>query len=38
MAGRKVLALAGLAAPKGFVTTAERLGADVVELAEFPDH
>ncbi len=38
LAGRKVLALAGLAAPKGFVTTAARLGAEVVELAEFPDH
>src|SRR3990170_1007287 len=36
--GRKVLALAGLAAPRGLVTTAEGLGAEVAGLAEFPDH
>jgi len=36
--GRKVLMLAGLAAPAGFVATAEGLGAEVVGLAEFPDH
>lgn len=38
VAGRKVLALAGLAAPGGFVATAERLGAVVAELMDFPDH
>lgn len=36
--GRKVLMLAGLAAPGGFVATAESLGAEVAGLAEFPDH
>src|SRR5574342_98337 len=36
--GRKVFMLAGLAAPAGFVATAESLGADVTGLAEFPDH
>ena len=36
--GRKVLLLAGLAAPGGFVTTAEGLGAEVAGLAQFPDH
>jgi tetraacyldisaccharide 4'-kinase len=36
--GRKVLMLAGLAAPGGFVATAEGLGAKVAGLAEFPDH
>ena len=36
--GRKVLMLAGLAAPGGFVATAEGLGAEVAGLAEFPDH
>jgi tetraacyldisaccharide 4'-kinase len=36
--GRKVLALAGLAAPRAFVATAEGLGAEVAGLAEFPDH
>ena len=30
--------LAGLAAPGGFVATAEGLGAEVAGLAEFPDH
>jgi tetraacyldisaccharide 4'-kinase len=38
LCGRKVLALAGLAAPRGFVATAEGLGAEVAGLAEFPDH
>jgi tetraacyldisaccharide 4'-kinase len=38
LGGRKVLALAGLAAPRGFVATAEGLGAEVAGLAEFPDH
>jgi tetraacyldisaccharide 4'-kinase len=38
LAGRKVLILAGLAAPGGFVATAEGLGAEVAGLAEFPDH
>jgi tetraacyldisaccharide 4'-kinase len=36
--GRKVLAVAGLATPSGFVATAEGLGAEVAGLAEFPDH
>lgn len=36
--GRKVLLLAGLAAPRGFVATAEGLGAEVAALTEFPDH
>jgi tetraacyldisaccharide 4'-kinase len=36
--GRKVLLLAGLAAPGGFVSTAESLGAEMAGLAEFPDH
>ena len=38
LAGRRVFALAGLAAPRGFVATAEGLGAEVAGLAEFPDH
>jgi tetraacyldisaccharide 4'-kinase len=38
LAGRKVLALAGLAAPGGFVATADGLGAEVVDVLEFPDH
>jgi tetraacyldisaccharide 4'-kinase len=36
--GQRVLMLAGLAAPGGFVATAEGLGAEVAGLAEFPDH
>jgi tetraacyldisaccharide 4'-kinase len=36
--GRKVLMMAGLAAPGGFVATAESLGATIAGLAEFPDH
>jgi len=36
--GRKVLMLAGIAAPGGFVATAEGLAAEVAALAEFPDH
>lgn len=38
LCGRKVLILAGLAGPGGFVATAEGLGAEVAGLAEFPDH
>jgi len=38
LAGRRVLVLAGLAAPEGFVATAVDLGAKVVGVAEFPDH
>jgi len=38
LAGRRVLVLAGLAAPEGFVATAGALGAKVVGVAEFPDH
>lgn len=38
LCGRKVLLLAGLATPSGFVATAEGLGAEVAGLAEFPDH
>lgn len=38
LAGRKVLLLAGLAAPAGFAATAAGLGADVAGVAEFPDH
>jgi tetraacyldisaccharide 4'-kinase len=38
LAGRRVLALAGLAAPGGFVATADGLGAKVLGVVEFPDH
>ncbi|HEX9125374.1 MAG TPA: tetraacyldisaccharide 4'-kinase [Methylomirabilota bacterium] len=38
LTGRRVLALAGLAAPGGFVATAESLGAEVAGVAAFPDH
>jgi len=38
LTGRRVLALAGLAAPGGFVGTAEDLGAEVAGVVEFPDH
>jgi tetraacyldisaccharide 4'-kinase len=38
LAGRRVVALAGLASPERFVTTLSRLGAIVAELVEFPDH
>jgi hypothetical protein len=38
LAGRRVLVLAGLATPEGFVATAGGLGAKVVGVAEFPDH
>jgi tetraacyldisaccharide 4'-kinase len=38
LAGRRVVALAGLASPAGFVTTLSGLGAIVAELVEFPDH
>ena len=38
LTGRKVLALAGLASPRGFVVTAGQLGAEITALAAFPDH
>src|SRR5436309_10122208 len=38
LTGRRVVALAGLASPAGFVTTLSSLGAIVAELVEFPDH
>lgn len=38
LAGRRVMAMAGLAAPQGFVETARALGAEVMGLVEFPDH
>src|SRR5262249_60412195 len=38
LSGRRVLALAGLAAPAGFVATLTNLGATVVELLPFPHH
>jgi tetraacyldisaccharide 4'-kinase len=38
LTGRKVLAVAGLAAPGGFVATARSLGAAVAGVAAFPDH
>jgi tetraacyldisaccharide 4'-kinase len=38
LAGRRVVAFAGLASPEGFVTTLSSLGATVAELVEFPDH
>jgi tetraacyldisaccharide 4'-kinase len=38
LAGRRVVALAGLASPAGFVATLSSLGAIVAELEEFPDH
>jgi len=38
LAGRRVVALAGLASPAGFATTLARLGATVAELVAFPDH
>lgn len=38
LAGSRVVAVAGLASPAGFVSTLSSLGADVVELVEFPDH
>jgi tetraacyldisaccharide 4'-kinase len=38
LAGTKVLLLAGLAAPATFAATVEGLGAEVVDLEEFPDH
>jgi tetraacyldisaccharide 4'-kinase len=38
LAGRRVVALAGLASPQGFADTVRGLGADVASLAEFPDH
>jgi len=38
LSGRRVVALAGLASPAGFLTTLSSLGATVAELEEFPDH
>ena len=38
LAGRRVVALAGLASPRGFAETVRGLGAEVASLAEFPDH
>ena len=38
LAGRRVVAFAGLASPAGFVTTLAGLGATVAELVDFPDH
>jgi len=38
LSGRRVVALAGLASPAGFVATLTSLGATVVELLAFPDH
>jgi len=38
LSGRRVVALAGLASPAGFVVTLTSLGATVVELLAFPDH
>jgi tetraacyldisaccharide 4'-kinase len=38
LAGRSLLAFAGLASPRRFAETLGRLGAVVTELVEFPDH
>jgi tetraacyldisaccharide 4'-kinase len=38
LAGRRVIALAGVASPTGFVMTLAGLGATVTELLAFPDH
>jgi tetraacyldisaccharide 4'-kinase len=38
LAGRRVVTLAGLASPQGFVDTVQALGARVAGLVEFPDH
>jgi len=38
LAGQRVVALAGLASPAGFVTTLARLGATVADVVAFPDH
>jgi tetraacyldisaccharide 4'-kinase len=38
LVARRVLALAGIAAPAGFVATAEAAGAEVCALEAFPDH
>lgn len=38
LSGRRIVALAGLASPAGFVRTLASLGAKVAELVEFPDH
>jgi len=37
LAGRRVVAVAGLASPGGFASTLASLGAEVAELVEFPD-
>lgn len=38
LAGRRVLAYAGIGRPEKFVATLARAGAEVVELVSFPDH
>ncbi|GEO85094.1 MULTISPECIES: tetraacyldisaccharide 4'-kinase [Alphaproteobacteria] len=38
LAGRRVLAFAGIADPGKFYRTLETIGADVVETRDFPDH
>src|SRR5262245_11491740 len=38
LAGRRVVAVAGLASPAGFAATLRGLGAEVTGLMEFPDH
>jgi tetraacyldisaccharide 4'-kinase len=38
LSGRRLLAFAGLAAPRGFADTLASAGAHVADLVEFPDH
>jgi tetraacyldisaccharide 4'-kinase len=38
LAGRRVIAFAGLASPRGFAETVAGLGAEIEALVEFPDH
>ena len=38
LAGRRLLAFAGIAYPEAFRQTLEEVGVEVVELAPFPDH
>jgi tetraacyldisaccharide 4'-kinase len=38
LAGRRLLAFAGIAYPEAFRQTLEEVGVEVVELAAFPDH